>query len=498
MTIGDAADGWTAEQILGGSAVQGCDMNDFVFLPAVQSLEPVAKFSGRFSKNISLKTAVVGSPSPSVTETDMAIALALNGGIGIIHKQQSIAAQAAMVKAVKSHQSAFNLSPSALGPQCTGREALQKMAKDKCSCIAVTDGGRVGGRLFGFVTKRDLDAHESTHGPAVLDQKLTSLMISSANLVYASEPITYREAQKMLCEKKVGKLPILNSEKELVALICKGDTRKFAQNALASRDPNLQLLVAAAVSVDEETEGDGLGWDRARALVDAGVDALLLETDSGVSDATLAFLKRLKAAYVTTDIICGRVSSVRVAQELCRDADGLLIGFPEDGSTIESGGVTAKPNASAIYQIARCARMNGIPAIAEGGVDSLVNFGKAFALGAACAAPGPLLARTQESPGEVVYRNGQRVKIRERKSWRTPGEGVVVDKGSVEDFLPCLIESVKLGLAALGLKNLAEVHPSLASGSLRFELKRPKVAQTELEGGLQVRRLATHPLFDRW
>jgi len=512
--VGDGADGWPAEKILGGAAIHGCSFRDIVFLPPMQvSSQEADKLHSRFSKNISLPTPIVGACGPSVTEERMAVALALAGGIGIIHRHQSIEEQAAMVKRVKEHETAFNLNPTTLGPRATVADAERVMREVGCSCVPVTDNGRMGGRLIGLITRRDLDS--LLDGPnAAEDTPLNTVMIK--DVVMAFEPITYRDAETMMRTKKVGKLPVVNSERELVALICRGDSKRSALHPHASRDPNAQLLVAAALSVDEEAIGDGLGWDRARALVDAGVDALLLETDDGVSEATLAFLKRLKATFLTTDVICGRISSVHQAEELCKDCDGLIVGAPADPrsmapSSASSAGIA---EASVLFQVARFARLNGVPVIADGGVYSAQDVVKAFCLGASAVAPGPLLARTSDSPGEVAYRNGVRIKLRRAPArasqvgaWALETvEGAVVDAGSVEDLMPYLVRCVKEGLKSLGLKSLADVHPSLASGALRLELQRALTlpAPAGRGGGgqppalLQVRRLTTSSLFNRW
>lgn len=412
-----------------------------------------------------------------------------------------------MVKRVKQHETAFGLAPTTLPPRATVADAERVMNEVGCSCIPITDSGRMGGRLLGLVTRRDLDSL-----PGDGSVLLSSMM--NKDLVCATEPITYRDAEALMKQRKVAKLPVINSERELVALICRGDSKRSAKHPHATRDPNTQLLVAAAISVDEDEIGDGLGWDRARALVEAGVDALVVETDHGVSEATVAFLKRLKATYLTTDVLCGRVSSVRMAEDLCKDCDGLIVGAPEDPSyAAPNWTMTAGiSEASVVFQIAKFARMNGLPVIADGGIHTTEDMVKAFCLGAACVSPAALLARTLESPGEVVYRRGVRIKLRRAPARASSKyaqaaevvEGPVVDAGAVEDLLPHLVRSLKSGLKSLGLRALADIHPSLTSGAVRLELQRPLgyaspfAAQAQAPSLLQVRRLAASPMFNRW
>jgi len=404
------------------------------------------------------------------------------------------------------------LNPATLGPRATVRDAERIMREVGCSCVPITDNGRMGGRLIGIVTRRDLDAVDGDSDQPPQEQPLNSVMVK--DIFAATEPVTYREAQALMQQHKVAKLPVVNSERELVALICRGDSKRSVRHPNATRDPNTQLLVAASVSVDEEQIGDGAGWDRAMALVEAGADALLLETDHGVSEATLAFLKRLKATFLTTDVICGRVSSVRQAEDLVKmDCDGLLVGAPQDlgymaPAMAQASGLT---EASLLFQVARHARMNGLPVIAEGGVRTEADVVKAFCLGGTTVAPGPLLARTSDSPGEHCYRNGVRVKLRYAPSRGGPiaanrtlphaeaFEGALVTAGSVDELLEHLCVGVRGGLKSLGLKGLADVYPSLASGALRMEFVRPyNAASGEPPGLLQVKRLTSSQLYSRW
>jgi len=499
---GDAADGWAAEKIFGPKAAHGLTFDDIVFLPALQAADvQQGRMAARFSKNISLKMPFVATPGRTVCEERMAVQMALMGGIGVIHCEQDVQEQAAMVRKVKEHQTAFILNPATLGPRATLQSAEQLMDRVGCSCLPITENGRMGGKLMGLLTRRDVDAAEDALPKSTL---VTEVMVQ--DVVTASEPVTYSEAQVVMKQGKVGKLPVINSERELVALICRGDNRRADAYPDATRDPNTQLMVAAAIPVDEQKIGDGLGWDRAAAVVDAGADALMVVVDDGVTEVTLDFVKRLKATYLTTDIVVGHVQSVRCAEALCKaDCDGVIVGAPVDNmfaapSTSATGG---HADATALYQIAKLVRVSfGAPVCLDGGVRSPADVVKAFCLGATCVAPREMLARTIDSPGEFVYQGGARVKLRPPRGARDapelPTEGAqVVDGGSVADLLPFLVDRARAGFSALGLKGLGDVHPALSSGALRFEVHRPH-APAPAAGLPERRRVASSGLFDRW
>jgi len=499
MVVGDAANGWPAEKLFGVGAANGLTFDDVVFLPSLEAApKPAgpAKFSSRFSKNIILKTPIVAGPGRTICEEQMAVQAALLGGIGIIHGDQSIEDQIAMIRRVKEFETAFILSPAVIGPRATVREAEKTMREAGCSSVLITDNGRVGSKLAGLITRRDLDSlSDSDKFEAV-----TKHMV--IDVVTASEPVTFREAQAIMQKHKVGKLPVINSERELVALICRGDQRRVDEHPNATRDPNTQLIVGAAVSMGQ----DQAGFERAVALVEAGADAIVVLMDEGVSEATVDFVKRLKATFLTTDIVCARVSSMEMADALCKaDCDGIMVGAPVGPRDAGGAGIA---DATCLFQVARLARMNyGIPVCAEGGVHSAGHAVKAALLGASTFAPRELLSRTAESPGEHVYQNGVRVKLRPVADRRptagsTPvmlGCQSVVDCGSLEELVEYLLQRVQAGFAALGLKGHADVHPSLASGALRLEVQRPCLPQDRgPPDQLERRRLVGSALFNRW
>lgn len=404
----------------------------------------------------------------------MAIGLALIGGVGIIHRSQSIEAQASMVRKVKQYQTGFILQVSTLSPRHSVADALRVQAEQSISGIPITQDGKMGGRLVGIVTKRDLEGIEDT------SSRLRDHM--TTNVVSISEPVVLREAREKMQRNKVGKLPVVNDDKELVALICRGDLKREWENPQASRDANKQLLCAAALSAVEED-----AWDRANALIDAGVDVLYLDTGDGVTVDTLGLIKDLMREFEGTDIIAGPVKSRKQAKDLCEvGVDGILV-----------GGCTGT-EATDAYEIAKFARNSfGVPVLVDGAVHNVGQMLKAFCVGASSVALGAsMLAGTEEAPGDYFYKDGIRVKVQHVPQGQGFGlAGGVVNKGSVKVLVPHLVTTVQLGMQELGLKSLSEIHAGLNAGTLRLEQQLPCEA---LEQPLQLQRVAVPALYNCW
>lgn len=449
-------DGWPAARIFEAGST-GLSLDEVVFLPSVSSSSAVNLTPARLTRNIPLQIPVVAGPSSDVCEESMAIALALIGGIGIIHRHNSIEDQAALVRKVKQFESGFILNPSTLGLRNTVADAMRIQEETGCSGIPITDNGKMGGRLMGLVTKRDVEGITNRMTP------LSSIM--TKEVVHVREPVTLREASELMAETKVAKLPVINSDRELVALICRGDIKRSVRHPLASRDANKQLLVGAALSIE-----DSNAWERAEALVEAGVDILCLETD-GVNEETVNFLKRLKESFAGVDVIAGNVQSARQAIALCdAGADAIRVGD------------VVGCEATSIYEVARRLRMGyGIPVMADIGVKDAGQLLKAFCLGAATVTLDALLKNCEEAPGDHIYRDGVRVKLsRSPYNGLRPIElglsGAVVDKGSAKTFIPFILGAVSAGFKELGLKSLSDISKALESGSLRLERQRPTVS----------------------
>jgi IMP dehydrogenase len=264
---------------------------------------------------------------------------------------------------------------------------------------------------------------------------------------------------------KVGKLPIVNEDNELVALICRGDLKKQNAYPNASRDANRQLLVGACCGCRDEAD-----WNRATALIEAGVDVVMLDTDDAVDEMTQRFIERFKDEYKTTDIIAGKVTSYQQAKVLLdAGVDALRIGAQSRSC-----------RASTLFDVSRLSRgLYGIPVMADMGVSDCGELLKALALGAHTVCLDELLAGTEEAPGDYIYRDGARLRLR---GW--PGEGdapypgagpqvsqqgTLIDKGSVQVLLPHIMRGVRKGLRAIGLKSVMDIHKALSGGLLRME-----------------------------
>lgn len=490
-----AEEGWTADKVF-DCWPSAFGLDSVAFLPGhpICNLENV-DVSTRLTRNVTIGTPLVGGPTDSVTDANMAIALALSGGIGIIHRSQSAEAQAEMVKHVKRYESGFILDPMTLGKHHTVKDVDQIRERWGCSAIPITDTGKMGGKLLGLVTSRDIEAVSNRNSD------LGSIM--SRNLVLAQEPVTLREARDKMQRAKVGKLPVVNDDMEIVALICRGDLKKARHFPNAARDANKQLLVGASVAA--ETEED---WERAKLLLNAGVDVINVDVDSGVTDRAVEFVRRLKEEQ-STDLIVGRLNSTLQAEELATaGADAFRVG------TIV-GDAPGRSEATHIYELAKYLRLNfGIPVIADAGVRSPAQMLKALCLGASSVIIDDLLVGTEEAPGDHFYRDGVRMKLHSSTSSSlvpqkavSLGESCVplvsiglagqfVDKGSVMTLVPHFTESLRRGVREIGLAKICELANALHNGMLRLERQMPPGAQTAEQP--RVLRAAGSPLTNYW
>lgn len=471
---GDGADGWAADKFFSGAA-QGYGFDDIVFLPGPCSITPKdVKLETKFTRNISLNVPMVASPADNVSEENMAIALALMGSIGVIHRNQSIVNQAAMVKKVKSYESGFIMNPRTLGPKHTVADASRLQNTWGISCLPITDNGRMGGKLVGIVTKRDVEGVE--------DKKTKIADIMVTNYAYLRAPVTFPQAMEAMRNVKMAKMPVVDDDNFLVALICRGDVKRSKDYPNASKDKNRQLLVAGALRDDE--------LERARALIDAGVDAFYLETEEGMHSETLDCLKQLKATYQNTDVMVGPITSPWQARDLCASGvDALRVAGSDNFA------------ASLVYEIAKYARNNyGIPVLADSRIHNESQMLKALCLGASTVAINELLEGTEETPGQYFYQDGVRMKLRQHPDQMEEVPTVsrygptsnsriietsvacsIVNKGSVRMLVPYLLQGLKNGLKELCIKNLPDIGNALGNGSVRMERQLP------------CKRPATHP-----
>jgi len=354
--------------------------------------------------------------------------------------------------------------------------------------VLITEGGSLGNKLIGIVTSRDIDYLSDRN--LTLDKVMTprEKMIVAKESDGARNGLSLSEANEKLRASKKGKLPIVNEANELVAMVSRRDLKKSRDFPRASQDANKQLLVAATCSPNIEL-ADTL--DRVRKLVEAGVDAIVLDSSQGSSAQQVEFLKRVKHDNPNLDIVCGNVVTPRQAKPLLdAGADGLRVGM--GCSSLYSGQevvAVGRPQASAVYHVARyCKELNTqVPVIADGGVQNSSHVAMALTLGASTVMCGSLFAGTDESPGDAFFHSGMKLKnyrgvgALEKMQDGAAGTGAdsqsvacaVVDRGSVKSLLPYLLEGVKRDLRRLGVSNVPQLHEDLHSYNTRFHIRTP-------------------------
>merc|ERR1719235_3099507 len=339
----------------------------------------------------------------------------------------------------------------------------------------------MGTKILGIVSSRDIAFRENRSA------RLSEVMVREKDMVLAYEPITLAQANDKLRECKQGKLPIVNQDKELVAMICRKDLKKNNMFMMASKDANKQLLVAAATS-DKWSQDEA----RVKLLVEAGIDALVINSTQGDTISQVDFVKRVKTVHPNIDVVCGNVVTCRQAKTLLdAGADSLRIGMGIGSMSTESA--VGRPQASAVYHVAKYARLNfGVPVIADGGITNPGHIVKALTLGASSVMCGSMFAGTEESPGPFFFHDGVRMKTyrgmvsleaQEKSKSFGPkagaqpvkvAEGIssaVVDKGSVTSLMPYLLTGARQGLQKAGTRDITALHGSLHNGETRLALR---------------------------
>lgn len=333
----------------------------------------------QFTKKIRLSAPIVSSPMDTVTESEMAIAMALQGGIGILHSNNSIEEQAAMVRAVKQFENGFIIAPKVLSPTHT----VADLDELKVSGVPITDNGLPNGKLVGLVTSRDVDFLEDRSQP------LAEVMVPREQVIVGHYPCTLEQANKALKDAKKGTLPIVNEQGQLVSLVTRMDLVKTRDYPIAVRDAEtLKLLVGAAVPVNDEAK------PRIAALVEAGVDVVVLDARQGDSVQQIELVKHVKATYPQIEVVGGNIVTMKQLQNLLEaGVDSVRVGMGVGSvSTSQMIKAVGRAQLSAIYNTAKLAKQYGVPVIADGGVASSGGAMKALALGASCVMMGSSLA----------------------------------------------------------------------------------------------------------
>jgi IMP dehydrogenase len=491
----DLLDGHSAEQVFQNSANRsGYTYDDLICLPgSINFGVHDVTLESHFTRKIKLKTPIVSSPMDTVTEAKMAIAMALEGGIGIIHTNMPIEDQAREVRKVKKFESGFIMDPICIKMDMRLSDLEKLRAQCGFTGFPVTEDGQMGSRLVGLVTKRDTDFIQDRESTCVGD-----VMTRIQDLVTAADGTELRKANKLLTDSKKGKLPIVTEDGRLVALVSRMDLKKNAEFPLATKDANKSLMVAASVGTRPTDK------DRVRALVAAGVDAVVIDSSQGDSMYQHEMIRCMKQEFPELQIIGGNVVTKLQAKHLIDcGVDALRVGMGI-GSICTTQEVCAcgRAQASAVYHVAKLAQTYGIPIIADGGISSPGHIVKALCLGAGVAMCGSLLAGTEESPGDYFYNNGIRLKryrgmgsidaMKKGSDDRYFGSGTTVkvaqgvsgsvqDKGSIHKYLPYLIQGLKHGMQDIGASSVNKLREQLYSGVLRFELRSPAAQR---EGGV--------------
>jgi IMP dehydrogenase len=370
--------------------------DDVLLVPAHSLVHPKdVTTASRFTRGISLHVPLVSAAMDTVTESEMAIAMARAGGIGVIHKNMSIQRQAAEVDRVKRSESGMILKPITLSPEATLREAVSLMQRFRISGVPIVDGD---GRIVGIITNRDLQFERA------LDRPLRDAM-TRENLVTAPVGTTLDEAERIMGQHRIEKLPVVDGDGRLAGLITVKDIHKRRQYPDANKDQHGRLRVAAAIGAG----GDFL--DRARELVGAGADVIVIDTAHGHSDGVLQATSRVREAFPDSQLIVGNIASREGAEALReRGVDAIKVGVGP-GSICTTRVVTGVgvPQLTAILDAVDGA--GDVPVIADGGIKYSGDIVKAIAAGASSVMMGSMLAGTEESPGESLLMEGRRFKM---------------------------------------------------------------------------------------
>ena len=395
---------------------EGLTYDDVLLIPAYSEVLPRdVQLASNFSRNITLKTPVISAAMDTVTGSAMAIAMARQGGIGVIHKNMTIAEQAAEVRRVKRSESGMIQDPVTLSREASVGDALAIMKEHRIGGIPVVDETNT---LVGIVTNRDL-RFEKNYDRAVAD------VMTDSNLIVTQDGSDFEKAEQLLRAHRIEKLPVVDGDGKLVGLITYRDIIKLSEFPNSCKDEWGRLCVAAAVGVTHDT------LDRTEALVNAGVDAVIIDTAHGHSRGVLETLKKVKAAFPSIDVVCGNIATADAAKALVEaGADAVKVGIgPGSICTTRVIAGVGVPQLGAVMEVSEALRGTGVPVIADGGIRFTGDIVKGLAGGADTVMIGSMLAGTEESPGETIIYEGRRF-----KSYRGMGSLEAMQKGSKDRY----------------------------------------------------------------
>lgn len=396
-------------------AIEGLTFDDVLLIPAYSEVTPnMVNVAGRFSRHIDVNIPFVSAAMDTVTEAELAIAIAREGGIGVIHKNMSISAQAAQVRKVKRAESGMIYDPITISRNQTVGEALRLMHDNHIGGIPVVDADN---KLIGIVTNRDLRFQED------MDLPIENVMTSEKLVTTRSTNLS--EAAKILLENKIEKLPVVDETGHLQGLITYRDITKIQDYPQACKDSKGRLRVAAGVGVTSDT------LDRVRALVEADVDAIVIDTAHGHSANVANTLRKVKGEFPDLEVVVGNIATGEAARFLIEaGADGIKVGIgPGSICTTRIVAGVGVPQLTAIFECAKVAHEYGVPVIADGGLRYSGDVVKALAAGGDCVMMGSMFAGVEESPGETIIYNGRKF-----KAYRGMGSVEAMEAGSKDRY----------------------------------------------------------------
>jgi IMP dehydrogenase len=447
---------------------EGLTYDDVLLVPSYsENLPHEVSLTSKFTRNISINTPIISAAMDTVTEHELAISIAQQGGIGVIHKNMAVDRQANEVRKVKRSESGMILDPITLNEKALIGDALKLMAENKIGGIPVISKDR---KLRGIVTNRDLRFEKE------LNKKIADVM-TTKNLVTANEDVDLKKAENILQKHKIEKLPVIDKNDFLVGLITFKDIIKVKQHPNSCKDKFGRLRVAAAVGVSKDT------FERIKALVKSSVDAIVIDTAHGHSKGVIDLLKKVKKEYSNLDVVVGNIATGEAAIDLVRaGADAIKVGIgPGSICTTRIIAGVGYPQLSAIMNVKKAIENSNVPIIADGGIRFTGDIPKAIAAGASSVMMGSMFAGTQESPGETIIYEGRKFKAYrgmgsieamqhgskdryfqedENDIKKLVPEGIsarVPFKGSLKEVVHQLIGGLRAGMGYCGSKNIDEL-----------------------------------------